>query len=95
MPAIVGPIAINSISGGVVNFGDSFYLSPKSSSKSALGSGAGNTGDFLLLNNAVNATNYIDPDVNDQDMVEWIKAAALQREGCFLVIFSFFVHLIS
>ncbi|UTL73752.1 spore germination protein [Bacillus halotolerans] len=69
MPAIVGPIAINSISGGVVNFGDSFYLSPKRSSKSALGSGAGNTGDFLLLNNAVNATNYIDPDVSDQDMV--------------------------
>ncbi len=41
MPAIVGPIYINSISGGVVNVGDSFYLSPKSSSKSALGSGAG------------------------------------------------------
>lgn len=68
MPAITGPIAINSISGGVVNFGDSFYLSPKSSSKSALGSGAGNTGDFLLLNNVVNATNYIDPDVSDQNV---------------------------
>jgi spore germination protein PF len=25
MPAIVGPIKINSIGGGVVNFGDSFY----------------------------------------------------------------------
>ncbi|WP_420469238.1 spore germination protein, partial [Bacillus licheniformis] len=35
MPAIVGPIKINEISGGVVNFGDSFYLSPKSTSKSA------------------------------------------------------------
>lgn len=69
MPAITGPIAINSISGGVVNFGDSFYLSPKSSSKSALASGAGNTGDFLLLNNVVNATNYIDPDVSDQNVV--------------------------
>ena len=33
-----------------MNFGDSFYLSPKSSSKSALGSGAGNTGDFLIVN---------------------------------------------
>ncbi|ALC80678.1 MULTISPECIES: spore germination protein [Bacillus] len=69
MPAIVGPISINSISGGVVNFGDSFYLSPKSSSKTASGAGAGNTGDFLIVNNGINATNYIDPDVNDQNMV--------------------------
>ncbi|EME76044.1 spore germination protein [Bacillus sonorensis] len=69
MPAIVGPIKINSISGGVVNFGDSFYLSPKSTSKSALGSGAGNTGDFLIVNNGLNATNYIDPDVSDSDVV--------------------------
>ena len=69
MPAIVGPIKINEISGGVVNFGDSFYLSPKSSSKSALGSGAGNTGDFLIVNNGINATNYIDPDVSDHNVV--------------------------
>lgn len=69
MPAIVGPIKINEISGGVVNFGDSFYLSPKGSSKSALGSGAGNTGDFLIVNNGINATNYIDPDVSDQNVV--------------------------
>lgn len=69
MPAIVGPIYINSISGGVVNVGDSFYLSPKSSSKSALGSGAGNTGDFLILNNGISVTNYVDPDLNDQNMV--------------------------
>ncbi|MCY9268839.1 spore germination protein, partial [Bacillus licheniformis] len=53
----------------VVNFGDSFYLSPKSTSKSALGSGAGNTGDFLIVNNGINATNYIDPDVSDQNVV--------------------------
>ncbi|MDA7026038.1 spore germination protein [Bacillus sp. CLL-7-23] len=68
MPAIVGPIKINTISGGVVNFGDSFYLSPKSSSKSALGSGAGNTGDFLVVNSGLNATNYVDPDVSDQNI---------------------------
>ncbi|MFP3513885.1 spore germination protein, partial [Peribacillus sp. SIMBA_075] len=41
----------------------------KSSSKSALGSGAGNTGDFLILNNGISATNYVDPDLNDQNMV--------------------------
>ncbi|MBD1380621.1 spore germination protein [Metabacillus arenae] len=68
MPAIIGPLCINSISGGVVNFGDSFYLSPKSTSKSATGSGGGNTGDFLIVNNGISATNLIDPDVNDQNI---------------------------
>lgn len=69
MPAIVGPIKINSVGGGVVNFGDSFYLSPKSQSKTASGSGGGNTGDFTIINNGINATNMIDPDVTDQNMV--------------------------
>ncbi|MTH53323.1 spore germination protein [Bacillus mangrovi] len=69
MPAIVGPIKINTVSGGVVNFGDTFYLSPKSSSKSAAGSGGGNTGDFWVLTNGISATNMIDPDVADQNIV--------------------------
>ena len=69
MPAIVGPIKINSVGGGVVNFGDSFYLSPKSQSKTASGSGGGNTGDFHIVNNGINATNMVDPDVTDQNMV--------------------------
>ncbi|PLR67380.1 MULTISPECIES: spore germination protein [Bacillaceae] len=69
MPAIIGPICINSVGGGVVNFGDSFYLSPKSSSKTASGSGGANTGDFIIVNNIVSATNAIDPDINDQNML--------------------------
>lgn len=69
MPAIVGPIKINSIGGGVVNFGDSFYLSPKSQSKSASGSGGGSTGDFQIINNGISVTNLIDPDGTDQNIV--------------------------
>ncbi|WP_096155200.1 MULTISPECIES: spore germination protein [Bacillus] len=68
MPAIVGPVAINSISGGAVNFGDSFYLSPKSASKTNAGSGCFNTGNFIVTNNGLSATNTIDPDVNDQNI---------------------------
>ncbi|WP_078548238.1 spore germination protein [Litchfieldia alkalitelluris] len=68
MPSIVGPCKINSIDGGVVNFGDSFYLSPKSAGKAAAGSGAFNTGDFIATNSAVNATNTADPDGNDQQV---------------------------
>ncbi|MDL4842866.1 spore germination protein [Aquibacillus rhizosphaerae] len=66
MPSVVGPIKINSVDGGVINFGDSFYLSPKSASKTAAGSGAFNTGDFINTNNGMNATNSFDPDAVDQ-----------------------------
>ncbi|KMJ57870.1 spore gernimation protein GerPF [Bacillus sp. LL01] len=69
MPAIVGPVAITSVGGGVINFGDSFYISPKSASKTAAGSGALNTGNFVITNNGLSATNAIDPDINDQDIV--------------------------
>jgi spore germination protein PF len=68
MPAIVGPCKINSIGGGVVNFGDSFYLSPKDAAKTTAGSGAFNTGDFIMTNSGVSATNTIDQDVNDQQL---------------------------
>ncbi|WP_246938666.1 spore germination protein [Bacillus pinisoli] len=66
MPSIVGPITINSIGGGVVNFGDSLNISPTSSSKTNAGSGAFNTGDWIMTNNGISVTNSIDPDVNDQ-----------------------------
>lgn len=67
MPSIVGPIKINSVGGGVVNFGDSFYLAPKSTSKTVTGSGSLNTGDFINTNTGANLTNPFDPDVNDQN----------------------------
>jgi spore germination protein PF len=69
MPSIVGPIKINNVDGGVINFGDTFYLAPKSQVKSASGSGGGNAGDFHIINNGINVTNMIDPDVTDQPMV--------------------------
>lgn len=68
MPSIVGPLKINSIGGGVVNFGDSFYLSPKSTSKTSAGSGSLNTGDFINTNTGWSSTNPLDPDVSDQNV---------------------------
>ncbi|MFU0788626.1 spore germination protein [Virgibacillus proomii] len=67
MPSIVGPIKIVNVGGGVVNFGDSFYVSPKSSSKTNAGSGSLNTGDFTCTNNGLSSTNPFDPDINDQN----------------------------
>ncbi|GAA0314409.1 spore germination protein [Bacillus carboniphilus] len=66
MPAIVGPVQIFSVSGGEVQFGDTFYVSPKSSSKTVAGSGGLNTGPFVITNNGLSATNYIDCNAVDQ-----------------------------
>ncbi|MEC5423659.1 spore germination protein [Virgibacillus sp. C22-A2] len=68
MPAIVGPIKINNVGGGVINFGDSFYLSPKSNEKTNTGSGSINTGDFICTNNGMSLTSPFDPDVADQNL---------------------------
>lgn len=68
MPAIIGPVHINNVGGGTLNFGDSFYISPKGTGKSHAGSGAFNTGNFIISNNGLSATNTIDPDANDQNV---------------------------
>lgn len=68
MPAIVGgPFKINE-NGGVINFGDTLNISPKSTSKSVSGSGGGNSGDFTIVNNGINMNNVLDPDVVDQNL---------------------------
>ncbi|MFC3882345.1 spore germination protein [Bacillus songklensis] len=68
MPSIGVPIQINHISaGGVVNVGDSVYISPKHSTKSISGSGGGNNGNFFIVKNDISITNGVDRDVNDQN----------------------------
>ncbi|WP_100407423.1 spore germination protein [Bacillus solitudinis] len=68
MPSIVlGPFKINS-NAGVINFGDSQNISPKSTAKSVSGSGALNTGDFINTNNGFNMNTTFDPDAADQNL---------------------------
>ncbi len=69
MPAFVGPVQILNIGGGNVQFGDALNISPKNNSKSNLGSGAGNTGAFVIANNGISATNHIDNNLIDQPNV--------------------------
>ncbi|MFS0782933.1 spore germination protein [Bacillus sp. 1P06AnD] len=66
MPAIVGPIQVGTVTGGSIQFGDAFVYSPKSSSKSAAGSGSALTGIFIISNNGISATNVLDANVIDQ-----------------------------
>jgi spore germination protein PF len=71
MPVTIrGPLQIHNVTTyGIVKFGDSMTLTPKNVSKSFVGSGAFNTGGGVLINTAVNATNYIDPSGIDQPIV--------------------------
>ncbi len=66
MPAIIGPVQIFNVSGGSVQFGDTLFISPKSASKSAHGSGSGNTGGFIITNNGLSGTNTLDSNLVDQ-----------------------------
>ena len=66
MPAIIGPIQIVNTGEGIVQFGDSLFISPKDNAKSTIGSGTGNNGAFVITNNAVNSSNYTDSSGVDQ-----------------------------
>ena len=66
MPAITGPIQVFNISSGVLQFGDSAVISPKSSSKSVNGSGASNTGALVFTANGINGSNVLDVNGIDQ-----------------------------
>lgn len=67
MPALVGPVQLNAIMGDAIfTVGDTFSLSPKSGSKTSLGSGVGNTGDFIETQNLFSISNFYDSDLIDQ-----------------------------
>jgi spore germination protein PF len=66
MPAIIGPVQISNVSGGVVQFGDTFFISPKSASKSSTGAGASNTGIGIFTANGFSVNNVLDTNLIDQ-----------------------------
>ena len=70
MPAIIGPVQIVNTGGGIVQFGDSLFISPKENSKSTIGSGTGNNGAFVITNNPMNSSNYTDASIMDQPTTE-------------------------
>ncbi|KUP07743.1 spore gernimation protein GerPF [Bacillus coahuilensis m2-6] len=69
MPAIVGPVQIQNVGGGTVQFGDTVFMNPKSASKSFSGSGGGNTGPFIIVNNVFSITNTFDANGIDMPVV--------------------------
>jgi hypothetical protein len=55
-------IVINTVSGGIVNFGGAFYISPISISKTVSGAGSENAG--------LDITSFIDPNTTSQNKKE-------------------------
>ncbi|MFS0634597.1 spore germination protein [Mesobacillus foraminis] len=69
MPAIIGPVQIVNVGGGIVQFGDALYISPKSNSKTTEGQGSSNTGGFIITNNGLSSSNVLDSSLVDQPTV--------------------------
>ncbi|MBT2658790.1 spore germination protein [Bacillus sp. ISL-18] len=68
--SFIPPVSINTISGGVVQFGGAVFVSPKSSAKTALGAGASNTGAQVITISGISSTNSAVSDVIDQPIVQ-------------------------
>lgn len=69
MPAFVGPVQIFNVGGGVVQFGDTAVISPKSNSKTTSGSGSNSTGGFVSSVNGVSANTTFDTNLIDQPTI--------------------------
>lgn len=70
MPAIVGPLQVFNVEGnGVVHFGDTAIISPKSTAKTTNGSGAINTGAFFMVNNGFSLNTTFDTNLIDQPSI--------------------------
>lgn len=62
MPCFIKKVTIESVNGGVVNFGDSQSISPKTVESNTSGSGGGGIGDFQVVIHGQSTTNSNDTD---------------------------------
>ncbi|MEH7076672.1 spore germination protein [Neobacillus drentensis] len=63
------PVKIDTISGGVVQFGNSLFISPKSASKSTVGSGSTNSGVHITTITGSSTSTAVNSDLFDQPIV--------------------------
>jgi spore germination protein PF len=70
MTIIPGNLKIDNVSGGIINFGDTLFISPKSSAKTFVGSGSDNTGVQNNTFTGQSSTTTIDSDLVDQPIVK-------------------------
>lgn len=63
------PVKIDTVSGGIVQFGNSLFISPKSASKNTHGSGSTNSGLHVTTINGQSTTTSVNADILDQPIV--------------------------
>ncbi|MBE3568731.1 MAG: spore germination protein [Bacillales bacterium] len=68
MPSLVGSVQVIHVSNGVVQFGDSAFISPKSASRSSAGSGGFNTGPFIVTYSGFSTSPTFTGSVLDQPL---------------------------
>ena len=68
MASIFGQIQVQKVTGGIVNFGNTKSISPISAVKDPSGSGSNNAGGWINTSTGISFTNFIDPDVSDQQL---------------------------
>ncbi|MGE8207571.1 spore germination protein [Heyndrickxia sp. NPDC080065] len=66
MPVIIGASQIVNVNGGIADFGDAAWISPKSAAKTATGSGSTNTGALFAVNNAFSINTTFDNSLIDE-----------------------------
>ena len=66
MPAVLRSLELVNVGGGIVHFGDSAFKTPKLAEKTFGGSGAFNTGGFIVSNSISSSSIVIDPTLIDQ-----------------------------
>ncbi|MGG1369917.1 spore germination protein [Priestia megaterium] len=69
MPIIIANVCLPNVAGGIITFGDTYYVSPKSNAKAVSGAGGGNTGIFVNINSGFSGTNTVDSNLSDQNSV--------------------------
>ncbi|RTZ57159.1 spore germination protein [Bacillus sp. SAJ1] len=69
MPAVVGPIQIDKIFGGVAGVGDRVFISPETSSKVISGSGDLCTGNFVYMENLFDINTDFAPNVASEPTI--------------------------
>jgi len=70
-------IQIKQVTGGVVNFGNSLAVSPKSALKEPAGAGSNNTGIWVITSSGFSCTNFFDPDKVDQKIVNDLEGSTI------------------
>ncbi|MBT2699098.1 spore germination protein [Bacillus sp. ISL-40] len=70
MSEFPAPVKIDTVSGGIVQFGNSLFISPKSASKSTHGSGSTNSGLHVTTITGQSTTTSVNADLLDQPIVQ-------------------------